>query len=772
MDWFDQDQEENIFNQERDSFSQENVFDIENLFVKKQNGFDDDYEVRMEEFMVDGCDQGCSNATLQKKGSREMNSDVKVNKVEKVTNGKFFAVKREGQSTTSVDENQQEGLSVDGCSSLINYSGDVNNLNVEDAVRKNLLAPNTILNNSLYYNMAICNGSSPCPFNYYISLHDLPLSERMKIKKEKTKLLLERKTKRENFEPTKGEVFEKYLILKKEDREEELKINTNSINESPNNSLISPKSRSLKSSYSKSTGMNSNSQPKNENLATNNSLSGDDSSNNSNHNNIVNSQLSKKEMKMLRNRISAQRSRDRKKKELDDIKVISQDLLNQNCNLKKELESKEKELINLKEKLNKLCQNCQLFFSNNVINSNNNCSNNNTQRYTIVDSSRGNFSSGLKYSIMAGLLVIVCLVGVFSFSTNENMIKDFKGRILTSAEEEVFVEGQKKKDQLVDETSSSLSNGKSLVLYNKKKDRGSKDSPQIVSSENKIFSISKNIEKYIKRKTKSMENSNQIDSYNDLLDIDIGTNEDHQLASTFLSKKRNEFLFKMGKRKSEVQEGFLKKTNQMCVNVDGLDWSVQKEIKLHDDDMENEIRNYKEEKSGIVLKKSDKLSDSLLNMENKNQVVPFKDGSKKFYQYENSIMQDNIKSMYCRDFITPSEDNTRMFKKLFNKINMDYEKESGYKTKDEDCLYLHMIVPSTENFETGKSTSKEEDFDFTFTNSKDSASQGQDQTLHNFSENEVGMEETNRSNTSDDLPEKKVYYEVGCKIFEINKIYK
>jgi len=40
-----------------------------------------------------------------------------------------------------------------------------------------------------------------------------------------------------------------------------------------------------------------------------------------------------------------------------------------------------------------------------------------------------------------------------------------------------------------------------------------------------------------------------------------------------------------------------------------------------------------------------------------------------------------------------------------------------------------------------------------------------DQNVHNFSN-----EKTTKS--SDDTSNKKVYYEVGCKIFEINKIYK
>ena len=133
-----------------------------------------------------------------------------------------------------------------------------------------------------------CNNS-----NSGFNLIPLPLNERMKLKKEKTKKLLENKKKRSTLE-------------------EESKSKENIDNKEGN-------------------GIN-------------------------NLDKISLSKLSKKELKMLRNRLSAQRSRDRKKKELIDLKIITKNLLQENQKLRngiKERDDKINQLMNL------LCPECK-----------------------------------------------------------------------------------------------------------------------------------------------------------------------------------------------------------------------------------------------------------------------------------------------------------------------------------------------------------------------------------------------------------------------------
>ena len=125
-------------------------------------------------------------------------------------------------------------------------------------------------------------------------------------------------------------------------------------------------------------------------------------------------QLSKKEIKMYRNRISAQRSRDRKKKEMDDLKMISKNLLDENNYLKKELEIRDRELFEMREKLSKLCSNCVQAVNASSVN--NYTTNNlfNSKKLSLVDLSRRTFTNNMKYSLMAGFLVVFFIIGTLS----------------------------------------------------------------------------------------------------------------------------------------------------------------------------------------------------------------------------------------------------------------------------------------------------------------------------------------------------------------------
>ena len=211
----------------------------------------------------------------------EEDKDKKINKLSsdltnnenKEINNKKNLFKIQTFSSTSKDDSKNKEFSL---------SDDINNSNI-----------NSNSNNNSSFNL----------------LQNIPLKERMKIKKEKTKKLLENKTLRSKTD-------------------EESKEN----NMEKNNWIINNKNQES-------------------NININNY--------NFNINNIdksILSKLSKKEIKMWRNRLSAQRSRDRKKKELLDLKAITKSLLQENEKLRHgiiERDDKIKKLMSL------LCPECK-----------------------------------------------------------------------------------------------------------------------------------------------------------------------------------------------------------------------------------------------------------------------------------------------------------------------------------------------------------------------------------------------------------------------------
>ncbi len=314
---------------------------------------------------------------------------------------------------------------------------------------------------------------------------------------------------------------------------------------------------------------------------------------------------------------------------MDDLKLISQNLLNETCFLRKQIESRDKELRDIKDKLNKLCNNCKNLFSNDK------CKNKafemlrsdeirpQNRSLNLVDSSSQRFSTSLKYSLMAGFLVIVCILGTLTMASNQNNSKENpQGRILTSP------------------TLGPQTNSNGVILYK---------SETPANSVNYPFTISKDIDKYIKKKTDKIQ-----------------LNEDFSL----LKRKRMHFISKMNSRKKRNIEypteiGFLKaklieEPNNMCVNVDNVAVSIQLEDNLVDGLTE-------ESQSPLILKNESEIKSSSYN-----GVVPVK-GLK--YNYESSILRDNIKSMYCKDFITTAEENGKIFKNLFDKVNMKIKSE-------------------------------------------------------------------------------------------------
>ena len=214
---------------------------------------------------------------------------------------------------------------------------------------------------------------------------NIPLKERMKIKKEKTKKLLENKTLRSKTdEESKENNMEKNDMIMNNNKNLESNININNYNFNINN-------------IDKS----------------------------------ILSQLSKKEIKMWRNRLSAQRSRDRKKKELLDLKSITKSLLQENEKLRQGIKERDNKINQL---MNLLCPECKNRLNgkndfNISINTNMDSLTNN--ELNLQDKSQLTPSSiiGGKKKLallMTGLFTIFCVFGTLINPSENNLLRTLK----------------------------------------------------------------------------------------------------------------------------------------------------------------------------------------------------------------------------------------------------------------------------------------------------------------------------------------------------------
>jgi len=265
----------------------------------------------------------------------------------------------------------------------------------------------------------INNSNSNNGFN----LIPLPLNERMKIKKEKTKKLLENKKKRSNIE------------------EEESKTKENIDNKEVN-------------------GIN-------------------------NLDKISLSKLSKKELKMLRNRLSAQRSRDRKKKELIDLKIITKNLLQENQKLRngiKERDDKINQLMNLicpqcKDKLNGKNQ-----FEISIKENNDtfNTLNNNNDKTQLTPSSIIGGKKKLAL-LMTGLFTIFCVFGTLINPGENNLLRTLKEKGGNKNNTKINYDGEKRVNvPFLIEKDYTIRHQKEIEMYQKIKKNNLKNKNMMV----------------------------------------------------------------------------------------------------------------------------------------------------------------------------------------------------------------------------------------------------------------------------------------------------
>lgn len=264
-------------------------------------------------------------------------------------------------------------------------------------------------------------------YEYINNYQNIPLKERMKLKKQKTKKLLENKTHRMNTQEE----------SKENNSQENISSSTSNNNSSSNN--------------------NSNSSSTINNLSLNNTL-----------NPSMISKMNKKEIKMLRNRLSAQRSRDRKKKELLDLKAITKSLFEENEKLRNEIKERDNKINEL---INLLCPKCQekIKKNNMEITVKGNFDKINDVETNEMQLTPTNIVLGKKKLalLMTGLFTIFCIFGSFMSTSDNSILRHLKEKNRLTNKNNEFNDEKRVNVPFLIEKDYTIRHKKEIEMYQK-----------------------------------------------------------------------------------------------------------------------------------------------------------------------------------------------------------------------------------------------------------------------------------------------------------------
>ena len=322
------------------------------------------------------------------------------------------------------------------------------------------------------------NNNSNSGMNF---LHNMPLNERMKIKKEKTKKLLENKKKRESIEEETKE------------KNEQTKIQENNMLNALDKTALS--------------------------------------------------KLSKKEIKMWRNRLSAQRSRDRRKKELLDLKIITKNLLQENQKLRngiKERDDRINQLINL------LCPDCKNKLNGNnqfeiSVKTNNDFMNNNNDKTQLTPSSIISGKKKLAF-LMTGLFTIFCVFGTLINPSDNNILRSLKEKGGNKNSTKIDFNGEKRVNvPFIIEKDYTIRHQKEIEMYQKIKKYNLKNKNMMVPAS--LFT--NNSEQIISNINQKM-NNNSISDNKTIIEEKKDDNDNKMIEenNSFLSKRKIKIIDK------------------------------------------------------------------------------------------------------------------------------------------------------------------------------------------------------------------------------------
>ena len=258
------------------------------------------------------------------------------------------------------------------------------------------------------------------------------------------------------------------------------------------------------------------------------------------------SKLSKKEIKMWRNRLSAQRSRDRRKKELHDLKIITKNLLQENQKLRngiKERDNKINQLMNLlcPECKNKLSGNNQFEITikpNNEIFNNSN--NNNSDKSYLTPSSIIGGKKKLAL-LMTGLFAIFCVFGSLVNHGENNILRALKEK--GGNKNKMNFDGEKRVNvPFLIEKDYSIRHKKEIEMYQKIKKNNLKNKNMMVPAS--LFT--NNSEQIISNINQKLNNITNI-SNNSIIDEEKKEDDKNKMIeekNNFLSKEKIKIIEK------------------------------------------------------------------------------------------------------------------------------------------------------------------------------------------------------------------------------------
>lgn len=414
--------------------------------------------------------------------------------------------------------------------------------------------------------------------------------------------------------------------------------------------------------------------------------------------------ITKKEIKILRNRISAQKSRDRKKQELDELKILSNKLFSENNLLQNKLTETERELKFLKEKI-KLCKSCgnnqvdnyntnsreKINHINTIISTNSMRNQNINTNISISDmsqASRSNFSNRSKLGIFTGLFLVVFFIGCLLLSPiNENKL-----RVLQSLPEPNL--------QL-----SSQNNQTAIIEFKN-------DFKNIYNINPKNLPVKKN------------------DNH-----VAVQTNYSTYQDENLLGRKRIEFMINMSNKLRVAQS--IDKINKVPRNYnfrnENFNSYKENDYCLNNNDVTCQIKDESNKLNKFIVPKNyfeNHIEINIDSANNEEEISPI------------NKFSENVESLLCKDYVTTSNNKNHNFEEIIRKKLKEKDVKDLQSSKNSDCMYLHMLIPAKENSLSKNKTNIIDD-----------------------------LEHIDNHNTKTKT-KINTYFEIGCKIFEINKIYK
>lgn len=432
--------------------------------------------------------------------------------------------------------------------------------------------------------------------------------------------------------------------------------------------------------------------------------------------------FTKKEIKILRNRISAQKSRDRKREEFDELKEYSANLYNENSNLKKRLEEREKEIINLKKKL---CENCK---KENINNNNNSTANLNTTVFDLSTAGRRNFNGRVKLGVFTGLILLVFIIATLMWNSLETLNQGPRLLIETISNTSLFSSRSKTETSLVQfnnlTSNNTINTGRQIFAVKNNKNKANVSHPIAVRPS--AISPKTNFEYDLlgrKRYEFMLNMANKIRVANSLGKVQKvkAPSEHSYFFSNFALDLNSDDNLNQNISKVDNSKALcLKDSNKIKSNV-------KDETKKDDETKPKTKEAFRKERLLALPNeiKKEEIKNDLVNVEDLKIINTF---------------DNNVESLLCRDYISNKKNEDNMFENIINKVYTHYlinlqklDKENEDLEKTDDCLYMHMIIPAK----------KEEEPNI-------------------YRDLEANLNEN----------KKMAYYEIGCKIFEINKIFK